>query len=494
MNQQLASSTKTAETNRQNGSVTSRQPAPHSTAIDYPLLQLQRGVGNQAVARIIQTKLEIRQPGDRYEQEADRVAELMMRMPAPQIQRKCSDVENEDLVQTKSLSMLPSGLLVQRKCAACMSGDGPCPKCREQETMQRKESGSTPVVTPGIAARIDALRGGGQVLPPSARAFFEPRFGYDFSRVRVHTGAQATETSRSVNARAFTIGRDIVFGAGQYAPDTGSGKLLLAHELTHVVQQSGHNSLGLSAKYKDGGSGGSLASKQNKLVAMLGDALIAHELVHENRQGSEMPSPNLTHSSVPIQNKLKSGTNAPAARAKDSMWSRTKQVSGLRPSLFGCKGGGGGAAAKTCDKNADCKDICDQANKDSSLNQGGGGVVCCHEKKCPCVFDLPEISYKRGDCAEYERIAELHEQRHLTDVECDSSKGLHRPPFKDQSAAVTSECAHRIETRDLLDEAIKTASDPCKTRMTDLRNLLDTWVKANCGSTGSGGDAGAGGG
>ncbi len=78
---------------------------------------------------------------------------------------------------------------------------------------------------------------GGQPLPGFERRFFEPRFGYDFSRVLVHQGPKASETARAVDARAFTMGRNILFGEGQYQPGTSAGRQLLAHELVHVVQQ-----------------------------------------------------------------------------------------------------------------------------------------------------------------------------------------------------------------------------------------------------------------
>ena len=98
--------------------------------------------------------------------------------------------------------------------------------------------GRTPPVTADVQARVLSLRSGGQHLPGATRAFFESRFNYNFSHVRVHTGAQAAEAARAMNARAFTIGRDMVFGSGQYAPESNEGQQLLAHELTHVVQQT----------------------------------------------------------------------------------------------------------------------------------------------------------------------------------------------------------------------------------------------------------------
>ena len=111
-------------------------------------------------------------------------------------------------------------------------------KPEDEEALQAEElEGKTPEVSASLEGRIASLNGGGSALPESARSFFEPRFGSDFRAVRVHTDAGAGELARSVNAHAFTVGRDIVFGSGRYAPETEPGKRLLAHELTHVVQQ-----------------------------------------------------------------------------------------------------------------------------------------------------------------------------------------------------------------------------------------------------------------
>ena len=93
-----------------------------------------------------------------------------------------------------------------------------------------------PVTSPPIVH--DVLRSPGQPLALETRASMEHSFGHDFSRVRVHTHAKAAESARAVNARAFTVGRDVVFGAGQYAPGTSEGRRLMAHELAHVVQQT----------------------------------------------------------------------------------------------------------------------------------------------------------------------------------------------------------------------------------------------------------------
>jgi Domain of unknown function (DUF4157) len=124
---------------------------------------------------------------------------------------------------------------VQRLCPECEDEVRRQPADEEEEHLQMKRaSGATAEIEPGLQAQIGGLRGGGRSLPPALRAFFEPRFGHDFGRVRIHTDAQA---ARARHARAFTVGRDVVFGAGQYTPQTASGRHLLAHELTHVVQQ-----------------------------------------------------------------------------------------------------------------------------------------------------------------------------------------------------------------------------------------------------------------
>jgi hypothetical protein len=111
----------------------------------------------------------------------------------------------------------------------------------EEELQAKMTSGHIPEIQPDIESHIQSLKGGGQPLSANDRAFFEPRFGYDFGQVRVHTHSRAAESARAVNARAFAIGSDIVFGAGQYSPETVVGKRFLAHELTHVVQQSKTN-------------------------------------------------------------------------------------------------------------------------------------------------------------------------------------------------------------------------------------------------------------
>lgn len=210
--------------------------------------QWQRALGNQAYGQFLQAKLTISQPGDRYEQEADKIAEQVMRMPNQEVS-----------------GISDSSSTIQRTCTACASGQKPCPKCATEEKLHRKPLASTitPLiqrqnadreeneilqakgthshtseVTSDVQGTINDMQGGGQPLPESDRAFFEERFGCDFSHVRIHVDTKAAKAVQAVNARAFTRGNQVIFGAGHYAPATNKGRLLLAHELTHVVQQT----------------------------------------------------------------------------------------------------------------------------------------------------------------------------------------------------------------------------------------------------------------
>jgi hypothetical protein len=136
------------------------------------------------------------------------------------------------------LSPAPSGVL-QRKCACGQHTiGGECEECKKNKTLQRRSTGSSaPDLVPPIVHEV--LRSPGQPLDAATRAFFEPRFGQDFSRVRVHTDAHAAESARAVAAFAYTVGRDIVFSNGQFNIRCFADRQLLTHELAHVVQQTG---------------------------------------------------------------------------------------------------------------------------------------------------------------------------------------------------------------------------------------------------------------
>ncbi|HEX3126495.1 MAG TPA: DUF4157 domain-containing protein [Thermoanaerobaculia bacterium] len=152
----------------------------------------------------VQARLTIGAPNDPYEREADRVADQVMRMPAPAVQRKCAKCEEED----------------------------------KQEVVRAKEEpGEVPALSPEAEASIQGLRGGGRPLPEPVRSYFEPRFGCDLGGVRVHAGPEAASLARSISARAFTVGSDIAFAPGEFQPASLEGRRLIAHELTHTLQQ-----------------------------------------------------------------------------------------------------------------------------------------------------------------------------------------------------------------------------------------------------------------
>jgi hypothetical protein len=182
----------------------------------------------------IQTKLKVSQPGDVYEQEADRIAEEVMRMSSildPII--TSNTLQNHERID-------------RRKCSAC--------EMKEKEEEEKKNldisrKSSTifnlETTTDEITNDISIIRSSEATsLDANTREFMESRFGFDFSKVRIHTDETAAKSAYSVNSLAYTVGNDIVFGEGQYNPNSLDGRKLLAHELTHVVQQKG-NVLGL---------------------------------------------------------------------------------------------------------------------------------------------------------------------------------------------------------------------------------------------------------
>ena len=246
----------------------------------------------------IQAKISIGQPNDKYEQEADRVAEQVMSMSEPKtqqqvepeekkpeegselqrsvstpdIQRKCPGCEEKmqhqhtdenaekEPLQTKPITEQITPLLqrqaepeeeeeiqakpvdqeVQRQAEEDED---------EEEAIQAKSNvAQTSAVDPNLENRIQSMKGRGQVLPLPERNFFEPRLGVGLGNVRVHSDANAAQVARSINAKAFTRGSDVVFGEGQYSPNTNSGRRLIAHELTHVVQQNRSSTRGVLAR------------------------------------------------------------------------------------------------------------------------------------------------------------------------------------------------------------------------------------------------------
>lgn len=224
-------------------------PAPSPQGGFYPILQLQKNLGNRNIAKLIQSKrltpegqitglqrkLTVGAADDQYEKEADQVARQVMNTPdaavANSMQRDISPEEEKDeMLQTKPLvaSITP---FVQREMPVIDDGD-------KEEPIQAKSAISMSdsfEAGDNIENQLSQSKGQGSPLPDPVRSFMEPRFGVDFSQVRVHTGSDANQMNRNVGAQAFTHGSDIYFGEGR----SPTNLELTAHELTHVVQQTG---------------------------------------------------------------------------------------------------------------------------------------------------------------------------------------------------------------------------------------------------------------
>lgn len=219
----------------------------------------------------IQRKLTIGEPDDMYEKEADAMADKVVQrlaMPdvptrgepealtkplaatiTPLVQTKCAHCEQEEKMQMKEEEepVQESPLDLQRKPIFESNTKPPdddpiqrkCAECEREEKVQRKADHPGVVRSYPLESKLSATKGGGSPLPETTRGQMENSFGADFSSVRVHSGSEAVQLSRNLNAQAFTHGHDIYFGEGKYNPGSVSGQRLLAHELTHVVQQNG---------------------------------------------------------------------------------------------------------------------------------------------------------------------------------------------------------------------------------------------------------------
>lgn len=128
--------------------------------------------------------------------------------------------------------------LVQRKCGCgTHSTGGECTECAKKRELVQRKGGHGAVAHEAPPIVGEAIRSTGQPLAPATRSFMESRFGQDFSQVRVHTDSVAERSAHAIDAQAYTVGQDVVFGRGRYAPESGAGRHLLAHELAHVAQQ-----------------------------------------------------------------------------------------------------------------------------------------------------------------------------------------------------------------------------------------------------------------
>ena len=187
--------------------------------------RLQRKADHSLAGGALQTKLAINKPGDEYEQEADRVAAQVMVAPGH-------------------------------------SAIGGTPPRIQRYAGQATEGSDT---APASVDRV--LASPGRPLEPALRQDMEQRLGHDFSRVRVHSSAAAEQSAREVNANAYTVGHNIVFDVGRFAPETYEGRRLFAHELTHVVQQSGSDEIGANQSNEKRGSSPISTARTTPLVA-----------------------------------------------------------------------------------------------------------------------------------------------------------------------------------------------------------------------------------
>jgi len=443
--------------------------------------------------------------------------------------------------------MPQSGFRVQRMCSSCAEEE-------EETTGLGVGLGSRSCCagerTAADRGDWDALTTGGRPLSDADRRFFEPRFGYDLGAMRLHTGPVAARLARHVGARAFTLGSHIVVGASRTSGAAPIDRRLLAHELTHAIQQGGgvpipghqHRSAGgrsgpgdanpavsiealgsgqpldpgvrssMESAFGQGFGhvrihtgedaaqtadrlGGDAITKGFHIVfargryrpgTLLGDALIAHELAHVAQQSAATPR-------VALSGQQDSGSEAALEHDADrsvlhAMVARWGHLVGLKPkesaaprlrssvrlSFADCF-----SSKRKAQAGLTCQQVCDVAYGDSSLNAGGGGVVCNGTQKCACVFDVPPAT--RGECPELDKIVMTHETRHLPEVKCDDAEHMYRGEASSVADLIKVECTHRKESIAEMDTAIAGAKEPCKTKMTQIRADLDTWVKANCG-------------
>jgi hypothetical protein len=204
------------------------------------VLRLQKTYGNAYVQRlleshVVQAKLTVSQPGDIYEQEAERVSEIVTRNINSQINRQPEEEEEET----------GSKLLIQRQDEEEEETQTSSLLQRQEEEEEETESISRlqhqpETVAVDLETRIERERGTGQSLSEAVREPMERAFGADFSNVKVHTDTEANAMNQELNAKAFTTGQDIFFRQGEYNLGSSSGQKLIAHELTHVVQQGGN--------------------------------------------------------------------------------------------------------------------------------------------------------------------------------------------------------------------------------------------------------------
>ncbi|MEQ8467994.1 eCIS core domain-containing protein [Coleofasciculus sp. E1-EBD-02] len=209
----------------------------------------EKGLAETEISLPIQAKLTIGEPNDKYEQEADRVARQVVdkiHSPTPEtVQRE--EMGDEDEVRFKS----EAGSGEKGEAGVGVTGVRKSPIQRLTINRAVNSAGETQEASAELEASIQGKRGSGQPLDESVREPMEGAFGADFSGVRVHTDAKSDELNQAIQAKAFTTGEDIFFREGAYEPGSRGGQELLAHELTHVVQQNGNTVRSMQTQVKE---------------------------------------------------------------------------------------------------------------------------------------------------------------------------------------------------------------------------------------------------
>ncbi len=274
----------------------------------------------------IQAKLTIGEPGDRYEQEADAMAAQVMKMPEPQ-----ADDEEDTPVQRRS----QISALVQRR-------DDESEEALAQLKPNVQAKGNKASAPNNFESRLAQKKGGGSPLPQETKGFMESRFGADFSGVRVH---EAPKEASDIGAQAFTHGQDIYFNSGKYNPGSSSGKELLAHELTHTIQQTGPQ---IAAKNSSDLNSAKKANKetvQTKVIANLSSlpAVQLREAPEQESAESQQAEPPTQEQAPPQTESREQPAAAPPAQeqAQPPAPEQTEQAPAQSQPATETAGGGG---------------------------------------------------------------------------------------------------------------------------------------------------------
>ncbi|MGB3191276.1 MAG: DUF4157 domain-containing protein [Limnoraphis sp.] len=276
----------------------------------------------------VQTKLTVGQPGDKYEKEADNVAAKVMTMPETETEEntpQSQDVEKEESTIQKQ-PIAQSITSVQRRLDSAVN----------LKSVRDNKAGKAQV-TPSLENRLASEKGGGSLLPEDTRSFMESRFGADFSEVRVHDDSQAAQMNQELGAQAFTHGNDIYFNSGKYDPSSGKGQELLAHELTHTIQQTG----GKTAK-SNNNSNNKKSSKANKVQMKSMTPLAEPTIQRREETSSEAvqtgPTPSTVEGGTSDLPETTGGETAPSAQTPGSSGSTPPGEGG------GASSSGGGSS------------------------------------------------------------------------------------------------------------------------------------------------------